>query len=164
MEARIQMYKADYDKAIQAEREAKKENLRLTFQNDELVGRQQYMEEKYMQLVQRVSASQEDLDAVEVIMASGMTGENLQKFRAIKSGNKDRVPSRHEKNRNGSSVEDEANNNYYMQSSRQKHRPASSNKGKKNIVEVLDFNDNGPSPHENNYNGQVVAANQAALF
>ena len=71
------MYKADWEKATQAERLSKKEVLRLTFQNDELTERHKYMERKYLQLVQRVGASQEDLDAVEVIMASG-TGENMK--------------------------------------------------------------------------------------
>ena len=51
METRIQMYKADYEKATQAERLAKKEVLRLTFQNDELTERHKYMERKYLQLV-----------------------------------------------------------------------------------------------------------------
>lgn len=34
------------------------------------------MEKKYLQLVQRVGASQEDLEAVEVLMASGEAGVN----------------------------------------------------------------------------------------
>ena len=59
------------EKATQAERATKKENLRLTFQIDELTERHRYMERKYLQLVQRVGASQEDLEAVEVLMASG---------------------------------------------------------------------------------------------
>jgi len=43
----------------------------LTFANDELQERVNYMDRKYTSLVNRCSASQEDLDAVEVIMASG---------------------------------------------------------------------------------------------
>ena len=98
MEARLNMYKSDWEKATQAERTARQEVLKLTFQNDELTERHKYMERKYLQLVQRVGASAEDLEAVEIIMANGQ--ENL------KSGQKgpvqgviakDRLPSRHEK-------------------------------------------------------------------
>ena len=42
----------------------------MTFQNDELAERHKYMERKYMQLVQRVGASAEDLEAVEIFMAN----------------------------------------------------------------------------------------------
>ena len=42
------MYKQDMEAAIQAERETKKENLRLTFQIDELTERHKYMEKKYL--------------------------------------------------------------------------------------------------------------------
>ena len=45
------------------------------------------MERKYLQLVQRVGASAEDLEAVEMIMASAND----------KGLNRDRIPSRHEK-------------------------------------------------------------------
>lgn len=70
MEARLSMYKNDWEKATQAERTARQENLKLTFQNDELTERHKYMERKYLQLVQRVGASAEDLEAVEIIMAN----------------------------------------------------------------------------------------------
>ena len=71
MEARLNMYKSDWEKATQAERTARQEVLKLTFQNDELTERHKYMERKYLQLVQRVGASAEDLEAVEIIMANG---------------------------------------------------------------------------------------------
>ena len=48
MESRVQMYKQDWEKATQAERVTKKENLRLTFQIDELTERHRYMERKYL--------------------------------------------------------------------------------------------------------------------
>ena len=57
MDSRIKMYKEDYERATQAERESKKEVIRLTFKNDELSERHKYMEQKYLQLVQRVGAS-----------------------------------------------------------------------------------------------------------
>ena len=55
-----------------------------------------------MQLVQRVGASQEDLEAVEVLMASGQDPINgdkhLKNGPPIVSGiNKDRIPSRLDK-------------------------------------------------------------------
>lgn len=99
-EARLNMYKSDWEKATQAERQARQEVLKLTFQNDELTERHKYMERKYLQLVQRVGASAEDLEAVEIIMANGQ--ESLKSSqRPIQGGfNKDRLPSRHEKQRN----------------------------------------------------------------
>ena len=60
------MYKQDWENATQAERSARQEVLKLTFQNDELTERHKYMERKYLQLVQRVGASAEDLEAVEL--------------------------------------------------------------------------------------------------
>ena len=51
MEARLSMYKNDWDKATQDERTARQEVLKLTFQNDELAERHKYMERKYLQLV-----------------------------------------------------------------------------------------------------------------
>ena len=83
-ESRIQMYKSDWEKATQAERLAKKDVLRLQFSNDELNERHKYMERKYLQLVQRVGASQEDLEAVEVIMASGTGEKNLPNLKPVK--------------------------------------------------------------------------------
>ena len=46
------------------ERDAKKEVLRLTFENDELVEKLKFMESKFQSLVQRVGASKEDIEAV----------------------------------------------------------------------------------------------------
>ena len=57
------------------------------------------MERKYLQLVQRVGASTEDLEAVEIIMANAQV--NLKSGqKQIQGINKDRIPSRHEKQRN----------------------------------------------------------------
>ena len=101
MESRIAMYKQDWEKATQAERATKKENLRLTFQIDELTERHRYMERKYLQLVQRVGASQEDLEAVEVLMASGQDQINPKNLKngppVVSSIAKDRIPSRLDK-------------------------------------------------------------------
>ena len=92
------MYKADWEKATKAERQARQEVLQLTFQNDELSERHKYMEKKYLQLVQRVGASAEDLEAVEIIMASAQPEKSAG---GQKVGiNKDRIPSRHENKRN----------------------------------------------------------------
>ena len=64
------MYKSDWEKSTQAERVARQEVLKLTFQSDEMTEHHKYMERKYLQLVQRVGASAEDLEAVEIIMAN----------------------------------------------------------------------------------------------
>ena len=88
------MYKQDMEAAIQAERETKKENLRLTFQIDELTERHKYMEKKYLQLVQRVGASQEDLEAVEVLMASGEAGVKQPRQMQNGAGGKGRMPQK----------------------------------------------------------------------
>jgi hypothetical protein len=44
----------------------------LTLETDELKERNRYLERKYASLVERCGASQEDLEAVEVMMASGL--------------------------------------------------------------------------------------------
>jgi len=80
MEAKLNMYKGDWEKANIAERAARQEVFRLTFLNDELTERNKYMERKYLQLVQRVGASAEDLEAVEIIMANAQVN--------LKSGQK----------------------------------------------------------------------------
>ena len=95
-EARLNMYKQDWEKATQAERTARQEVLKLTFQNDEYVERHKYMERKYLQLVQRVGASAEDLEAVEIIMAN--TNDKV-KHLPMSGVNKDRIPSRHDQKR-----------------------------------------------------------------
>ena len=95
-EARLNMYKQDWEKATQAERTARQEVLKLTFQNDEYVERHKYMERKYLQLVQRVGASAEDLEAVEMIMANA-NDKGVKAHLPITGVNKDRIPSRHEK-------------------------------------------------------------------
>ncbi len=58
------------------------------------------MERKYLQLVQRVGASAEDLEAVEMIMANSHD-KSGKKHPMIGGGhvNKDRIPSRHENKR-----------------------------------------------------------------
>ena len=148
------MYKSDWEKATQAERLAKKDVLKLQFQNDELNERHKYMERKYLQLVQRVGASQEDLEAVEVIMASGTGDKNLPKLKNLPGSgmvNKDRIPSRHQQTRGGYDIENSMNN-YYVQGSNQRtDKNMSGSKGKKNIVEVLDFDSEAQSPNANQY-------------
>ena len=65
LEQRIRTYKNDYERAIEGEREAKKENVRLRLEFDELVEKAHFMEQKYRSLIARMGASQEDLDAIE---------------------------------------------------------------------------------------------------
>ena len=52
------------------------ENNRLTLLADELKERNRFLERKYCSLVERCGASQEDLDAVEVMMGSGIDAKN----------------------------------------------------------------------------------------
>ncbi len=47
MKSKISIYKADQEAAIKGEREAKKEVLRLTFQNDEFVEKILFLESKF---------------------------------------------------------------------------------------------------------------------
>lgn len=54
------------------------------------------MERKYLQLVQRVGASAEDLEAVEMIMANA-NDKGVKAHLPMTGVNKDRIPSRHEK-------------------------------------------------------------------
>ena len=58
--------------------------------------RHRYMERKYLQLVQRVGASAEDLEAVEIIMANAPDKSGKKPYPQV---NKDRIPSRHDKQR-----------------------------------------------------------------
>ena len=105
MEARLSMYKNDWEKATQAERTARQEVLKLTFQNDELTERHKYMERKYLQLVQRVGASAEDLEAVEIIMANAQDKSGKKHLGMGAAINKDRIPSRHENKRHDNGVD-----------------------------------------------------------
>lgn len=65
MKSKISIYKSDQEAAIQGEREAKKEVLRLTFLNDEFLEKIHYLESKFQSLAKHVNASKEDLEAVE---------------------------------------------------------------------------------------------------
>jgi hypothetical protein len=65
LKSRISTYKLDQDKAIAEARECKRENLRLTYQNDEMIEKVYYLESKFSSLVSRCKVSKEDLDAVE---------------------------------------------------------------------------------------------------
>ena len=64
LKSRVTIYQQDQERALQAERDAKKEVLRLTFENDELVEKLKFMESKFQSLLQRVGASKEDIEAV----------------------------------------------------------------------------------------------------
>ena len=57
LEQRIQQYKADYERALQGEREAKKDCVRITLEYDELAEKARFMEHRYRSLVHRVGAS-----------------------------------------------------------------------------------------------------------
>ena len=74
------------------------------------------MERKYLQLVQRVGASAEDLEAVEIIMANaqqnGVAQSGIKKHNAA-ALNKDRIPSRHENKRHENGV-DQNQAQYYL--------------------------------------------------
>ena len=91
----------------------------MTFQNDELTERHKYMERKYLQLVQRVGASAEDLEAVEMIMAKApenLKGSAGPHAHAAMGGpiNKDRIPSRHEKQRQDHGPHNANQAQYYL--------------------------------------------------
>jgi len=65
LEQRIEKYKAEALTAQKSERKAKRELVQLTFENDEIDEKCQYLEQKYHALVKRMGASQEDIDAIE---------------------------------------------------------------------------------------------------
>jgi len=44
---------------------AKKELVQITFDNDELEEKYKYLEQKYHALIERMGASQEDIDSIE---------------------------------------------------------------------------------------------------
>jgi len=52
------------------ERDAKKEVLRLTFENDELIEKLKFVESKFQSLAQRVGASKEDIEAVNSLVTT----------------------------------------------------------------------------------------------
>lgn len=74
LKTRIQIYQSDNESALLAQRDCKKENVRLTFANDELIEKLHYMERRFQSLVQRCGASQEDLEAVENMISTQQTG------------------------------------------------------------------------------------------
>ena len=47
LKSRVSIYQQDCERALQGEREAKKEVVRLTFENDELVEKLKFMESKF---------------------------------------------------------------------------------------------------------------------
>ena len=65
LEERIKHYKSDAERALNAEREAKKEVVRINLEYDEVVEKANYYEAKYAKLVRRLGASEEDLEAIE---------------------------------------------------------------------------------------------------
>jgi len=75
MEERVQQYRSDWQRALDGERGAKKETMGLRLENDELVERINYLEQKYQGLATQVNASQEDLQAVEEAMLYGEPDE-----------------------------------------------------------------------------------------
>ena len=73
------------------------------------------MERKYLQLVQRVGASAEDLEAVEMFMANAQDKmKSGNKAAALGGINKDRIPSRHEKQRQDNLPVDSNQAQYYL--------------------------------------------------
>ena len=51
LEERIKRYKSDYDKAIEAERDSRKELIKANFANDELNEKLEFVELKYRSLI-----------------------------------------------------------------------------------------------------------------
>ena len=100
LKTRLHIYKQDQEKAIQGEREAKKEVVRLTFANDELVEKNRYFDRRFNSLVQRCAVSQEDLDAIEAMVGNSnemgsrrVKGDrsNSREGRAQANGNRSKV-------------------------------------------------------------------------
>lgn len=60
------------------------DNNRLTLLADELKERNRFLERKYFSLVERCGASQEDLEAVEVMMAGGIEQASKNGARSAK--------------------------------------------------------------------------------
>lgn len=74
------------------------------------------MERKYLQLVQRVGASAEDLEAVELFMANASDKNALKSGQKAQGLAKDRLPSRHEKQRDntGNNAPGQGDAQYYL--------------------------------------------------
>jgi hypothetical protein len=92
LQARIQLCKTEQDRALKSESEARKEVSRLTYANYELLERNKYVEKKYQELAARFGASQDDLDAIEVMMAKSDQSDRRQG-----ANNRERNPSRLDK-------------------------------------------------------------------
>lgn len=72
LEQRIHQYKADMQKALEGERNSKKELHRVRLDNDEHRERLRFIEQRYNSLVQRFGASPEDLQEIdEQLMRNG---------------------------------------------------------------------------------------------
>lgn len=70
LQARIALYKNEQDRAVNSESCIKKEITSLTYANYELQERIKYVERKYSELGQRCGASQQDLEAIDVMLAT----------------------------------------------------------------------------------------------
>lgn len=65
LEQRIKHYKSDYDRAVQAEREAKKEVVRVTLENDEIREKAKFLEQRYQSMIHKLGISPDDIQALE---------------------------------------------------------------------------------------------------
>ena len=70
LKTRMQLCQVDQDQAVKDARDAKKENVRLTFQNDELETRIFALEKRMQAVVKRTGATHEDLEAVDKMLLS----------------------------------------------------------------------------------------------
>ena len=73
------MYQEDNDQAVKDTRDSKKEVLRLTYQNDELQEKCNFLEKKFHQLGQRLGATQDDFDAIDKQLDEGTANDSEYK-------------------------------------------------------------------------------------
>jgi chromosome segregation ATPase len=65
LKTRVQLYQQENEQAVKDCRDKKKECVRLTFQNDELVERVSFLEQRFQVAVQKGQLGQDDIDEVE---------------------------------------------------------------------------------------------------
>ena len=101
--------------------EAKKEAVRLTYQNDELQEKVRFLENKFQSLAKRVNASKDDLDAVEVLAQKKSENRSTKKVIISNDG---KMPNSY---------------NFYGERSSQDSTINKPKPPKTKIVEVIDF-------------------------
>lgn len=87
LEQRIQKYQQEALEAQKEERKARRELVQMTFDNDEIDEKCQYLEQKYHALIKRMGASQDDIDAIEEeIMLKNEGAQRAANSKARKRG------------------------------------------------------------------------------